>query len=225
MIPIFITRPTRPGGPLFPNLSDPWGRLGPVDAQEWNRRYGDTELMWSAGPNRFVEAELADLPPGRAVDLAAGEGRNAIWLARRGWRVTAVDFSSVAIERGRRIADAAGVEVDWVVADALTWSPPGGFDLVLVAYLQLEPADLDIALARAAAAVAPGGTLLVVGHDLSNLTEGVGGPQYPDRLYTADGVAAAITAGGLKVTRAERVRRPVDDREAVDTLVRAVRPE
>jgi SAM-dependent methyltransferase len=181
--------------------------------------------MWSAGPNRFVEAELSDLPPGRAADLAAGEGRNAIWLARKRWRVTAVDFSSVAIERGRRIADAAGVEVDWVVADVLTWSPPEGFDLVLVAYLQLAPADLAAALARAAAAVAPGGTLLVVGHDLANLTEGVGGPQYPDRLYTADGVATAVTSGGLKVIRAERVRRPVDDREAVDTLVRAVRPE
>jgi SAM-dependent methyltransferase len=222
MIPIFMSDPTPWRAPHFPFLSYPGRRLGQVDAEEWNRRYADTELMWSAGPNRFVEAELADLPAGRALDLAAGEGRNAIWLARRGWRVTAVDFSSVAIERGRRVA--SGVAVDWVVADALTWSPPDDFDLVLVAYLQLAPPDLEAALARAAAAVAPGGTLLVVGHDLTNLTDGVGGPPYPDRLYTPDAVAAVVAAGGLKVTRAERVRRPVDDREAIDTLVRAVRP-
>ena len=85
-----------------------------MDAEAWNERYRTSELMWSAGPNQFVEAELADLAPGRAVDLAAGEGRNAIWLARRGWQVTAVDFSQVALDKGRAIA--GDLPIAWVCA-------------------------------------------------------------------------------------------------------------
>jgi len=194
-----------------------------MDAEGWNRRYAEAELVWSAGPNRFVEAELADLPPGRAVDLAAGEGRNAIWLASRGWRVTAVDFSAVALDKGRRLAAARGVSVTWELADLATYQPPAS-DLVLIAYLHLPPDLWSQVLARAVVAVAPGGTLLVVGHDLANLTEGVGGPQDASRLYTAEGVAAALD--GLDVQRAEQVRRPVPDtpRAAIDTLVRARRP-
>lgn len=196
-----------------------------MDASAWDRRYAESELLWSAEPNRFVAAELVDLAPGRVVDLAAGEGRNAIWLAGRGWRATAVDFSPVAIEKGRRLAEAAGVDVDWVVADLLDHVPePAGFDVVLVAYLHLPSEQLDAVLERAARAVAPGGVLLVVGHDATNLSEGVGGPQDPDLLYTPASISARL--GGLRIDRAERVRRPVPDagREAIDTLVRAHRP-
>ncbi|MBF9130548.1 class I SAM-dependent methyltransferase [Plantactinospora sp. S1510] len=196
-----------------------------MDASAWDRRYAESELLWSAEPNRFVAAELADLAPGRAVDLAAGEGRNAIWLASRGWRATAVDFSPVAIDKGRRLAEAAGVHVDWVVADLLEHVPePAGFDLVLVAYLQLPPEQLGAVLGRAVRAVAPGGMLLVVGHDATNLSDGVGGPQDPDLLYTPESIATRL--GGLRVGRADRVRRPVPgaEREAIDTLVRAHRP-
>ncbi len=196
-----------------------------MDSAAWDARYAAQELVWSAEPNRFVVEELADLPPGRALDVAAGEGRNAIWLAARGWRVTAVDFSRVAVEKGRRIAAARGVEVEWLVADVRTYRPPaGGFDAVLVAYLHLVPDELAPVLRTAAAAVAPGGTMLVVGHDLSNLTEGVGGPQDPRLLYTVEGVVANLP--GLRVVRAERARRPVPDepRDALDTVVRAVRP-
>lgn len=196
-----------------------------MDASAWDRRYAESELLWSAEPNRFVAAELVDLAPGRAVDLAAGEGRNAIWLASRGWRATAVDFSPIAIDKGRRLAEAAGVDVDWVVADLLEHVPePAGFDLVLVAYLQLPPEQLGAVLERAAGAVAPGGVLLVVGHDATNVSDGVGGPQDPDLLYTPEGITARL--GGLRVDRAERVRRPVPGaaREAIDTLVRAHRP-
>jgi ubiquinone/menaquinone biosynthesis C-methylase UbiE len=75
-----------------------------VDSQEWDRRYAAAELVWTAEPNRFAVAELQDLPPGRALDVAAGEGRNAVWLASRGWQVTAVDFSAAGLDKGRRLA-------------------------------------------------------------------------------------------------------------------------
>jgi 2-polyprenyl-3-methyl-5-hydroxy-6-metoxy-1,4-benzoquinol methylase len=196
-----------------------------VERTEWDQRYQTSELIWTATPNRFVVSELADLRPGRALDLATGEGRNAVWLAEQGWQVTAVDFSAVGLAKGGRLAEARGVSVDWVTADLLEYQPaPQAFDLVLIAYLHLPPAELATVLHRAAAAVAPGGTLLVVGHDLTNLTDGVGGPPYPDVLYTPEAIAAALPS--LDVRRAVRVRRPVGTdngaREAIDTLVRAV---
>lgn len=193
-----------------------------MDATAWDRRYAEAQLVWSAEPNRFVAAELAGLPPGRALDLAAGEGRNAIWLARRGWQVTAVDFSAVAVDKGRELARQAGATVDWVVADVLTYEPGDEFDAVVIAYLHLPPAALRPVLSHAVAALAPGGTLLVVGHDRTNLEHGTGGPQDPTVLYEPDAIVAQL--GGLNVERVERVHRPVDDKIAVDTLVRARRP-
>jgi 2-polyprenyl-3-methyl-5-hydroxy-6-metoxy-1,4-benzoquinol methylase len=195
-----------------------------MDAEEWDRRYEASELVWTAGPNQFVAEQLADLPPGRALDLAAGEGRNAIWLAEQGWRVTAVDFSRVALDKGARLAAQRGVELDWVVADVLRYQPEaGGYDLVLLSYLQLPADQMATVLHTSAGALAPGGTLLVVGHDLINLTEGVGGPQDPDVLYTPETVCAQLP--GLRITRAERVRRQVrtadGERSAVDALVLA----
>ncbi|MGA1439297.1 MAG: class I SAM-dependent methyltransferase, partial [Ilumatobacteraceae bacterium] len=134
-----------------------------MDAESWNQRYRDTELMWSAGPNRFVEEICADLPAGRSIDLAAGEGRNALWLADRGWNSTAVDHSDVAIERAERIAAERGLDITTEVADLTTYVPtPGGYDLVLIAYLQLPDEQLTPILGRAAAAVAPGGTFVLV---------------------------------------------------------------
>ncbi len=177
-----------------------------MDRQQWDERYAGAEFEWSMHPNQFVAAELAALPPGRALDLAAGEGRNSVWLAERDWSVTAVDFSRVGLDKGRTLGAARGVadgQVDWVVADLRQYSPArAAFELVLVAYLQVDAALRARVLAGAAAALTPGGTLLVVGHDLTNLTEGVGGPQSPDVLYTPE----AITAGlpGLRIVRAER---------------------
>lgn len=194
-----------------------------MDAAAWDRRYAETELVWGAEPNRFVAAEVADLTAGRALDLAAGEGRNALWLAGRGWRVTAVDFSPVAVDKGRRAARRAAVTVDWVCADVLAYRPPAGLDLVVVAYLHLPPAELAGVWARMAGALAPGGVLLAVGHDRTNLTDGTGGPQDPALLYDPAEIAAGLA--GLHIDRAERVRRPVDgDLSAVDALVRAHRP-
>lgn len=200
-----------------------------MDSQQWDERYASSEFTWSTQPNQFVAAELAGLPPGRALDLAAGEGRNTVWLAGRGWHVTAVDFSRVGLEKGRKLSAARGVDEDrvtWIVADLHDYRPePACFDLVLIAYAQVAP-DLRAALlVRASAAVAPGGTMFVIGHDLTNLTEGAGGPQYPEVLYTPELITAGMA--GLRVLRAERVRRPVRQdgapATAIDTLVRAIR--
>lgn len=195
-----------------------------MESQEWDDRYAGRELVWTAEPNRFVVAELQDLAPGRALDVGAGEGRNAVWLASRGWQVTAVDFSAVGLDEGRRLAEDRGVAVDWVLADVRDYQPePGCFQLVLIAYLQLREAELDGVLRRAVTALAPGGVLLVVGHDVANQTEGTGGPQDPAVLQTAGSITQSL--GDLTVVRAERARRPVagSSRDAVDTLVRAVR--
>jgi SAM-dependent methyltransferase len=202
-----------------------YAKWGQVDSQEWDQRYAGRELVWTAEPNRFVVAELQDLAPGRALDLGAGEGRNAIWLASRGWQATAVDFSAVGLDKGRRLAENQCVAVDWMCADVRGYQPEAdSFQLVLVAYLQLREAELDGVLRRAVTALAPGGTLLVVGHDVANLTEGTGGPQEPAVLHTPESVARSL--GGLTVVRADRVGRPVagSARDAVDTLVRAFRP-
>jgi len=209
-----------------------------VDSQQWDERYSGTEFEWTTRPNQFVAAELADLAPGRALDLAAGEGRNTVWLAERGWRVTAVDFSRVGLEKGRKLSAARGVDqarVDWIVADLRDYQlERGAFDLVLIAYFQVGPEVRATVLAQAAAALAPGGTLLLVAHDLTNLAEGTGGPQDPDVLYTPETVRAELP--GLRIVRAERVHRTVEAERAhrtggrdggpataIDTLVRAVR--
>jgi SAM-dependent methyltransferase len=199
-----------------------------VDRTDWDRRYETSELVWTASPNRFVVEELTGLEPGRALDLGTGEGRNAVWMAERGWRVTAVDFSPVGLAKAARLAEARGVAVDWVTFDLRDYRPPTAtFDLVLVAYLHLRPLARAGVLQSAAEALAPGGTLLVVGHDATNLTEGVGGPQDPDVLYTPESIVADLR--GLNIRRAERVRRPVETdtgiRDAVDTLVRAQRAD
>lgn len=200
-----------------------------MDADAWDERYRSQDLVWSATPNEFVAAELSGKSPGRALDVAAGEGRNAVWLAEQGWQVTALDFSPVAVAKGRALAQQRGVSVHWVIADVTEdpW-PQGPYDLVVVAYLQLPIPEEALVLARAGAAVAPGGMLLVVGHDRSNLERGHGGPSQPEVLLTADAVADAAERAGLDVERAEVVAREVatDDgpREALDTLVLAGRP-
>jgi len=200
-----------------------------MDAAAWNERYAATAQVWSTGPNQFVAAELSGLVPGSAVDLACGEGRNAIWLAHQGWTVTAVDFSSVAVERGRRLA--ADLPVDWWVGDALAVPLPT-VDLVLLAYLQLAEEERRTAVRRGFEALSPGGTLLVVAHDSTNLTDGAGGPQDPAVLYTAEDVLADLDGHRFEVVRAERVPRLVakdddhggtKDATAWDALVRLVR--
>ncbi|QNE74345.1 methyltransferase domain-containing protein [Streptomyces finlayi] len=200
-----------------------------MDAASWDQRYQGSELVWKAEPNRFVEEELAGLEPtGRAVDLAAGEGRNAVWLAERGWEVDAVDFSAVALEKAERLAAGRGVRLRTVRADLALWTPPGAtYDLALIAYLHLPWAQMRQVLTQAADGLREGGTLLLVGHDAANPERGHGGPQDPRVLYTAEQVAD-LWRPYADILRAEAVTRPVPgteggSRRAVDALVRAVR--
>ena len=208
-----------------------------MDARAWDERYAGSDLVWSREPNRFVAQECADLPPGTAVDLAAGEGRNAIWLASRGWRAWAVDFSQVALDKGRELAGEH--DVTWVRADATTWQPPEPVDLVVVAYLQLPAPERRAAVRGAVGMLRPGGTLLLVAHDSTNLTEGTGGPQDPTVLMTAEDVLGDLAGIDVEVVRAGRVAREVGTpsghhehegghdgeprRTAWDCLVRVVR--
>jgi SAM-dependent methyltransferase len=197
-----------------------------MDAGAWDARYRESELVWSAGPNQFVEAEVAHLTPGRAVDLAAGEGRNAIWLAHQGWQVTAVDFSRAGLDKGRTLA--GDLPVEWVCADATTWSDDGSYDLCVIAYLQLVADERRSAVRHGFAALRPGGTFLLVAHDATNLAEGTGGPQSPEGLMTAEEVLGDLDGERFEVELAERVPREVPQpgggtRTAYDALVRVVR--
>ena len=202
-----------------------------MDAARWDERYSRDGYVWQLEPNRFLPGLVADLAPGRALDLACGEGRNTVWLAQQGWTATGVDFSAVGVEKGRRLAADRGVEVEWVVADVTTW--PGraeAFDLVIVFYVQLPAPDRAAMLATAARALAPGGRFVMVAHDLDNLEHGAGGPQDPTVLPTPELVSADLLAAGvvdLAVDRAERITRRVETdsgaRDAIDCLVVAHR--
>lgn len=194
-----------------------WG----VDAEEWDARYAAAQ-QWSDEPNALAAELLRDLPPGRALDVAAGEGRMALHLASLGWQVTALDFSAAGLARGQERAEQRGLTVQWRVADATaTDLRQEHFDLVLVLYLHLPHAPLVDVLQRCARAVAPGGRLLVLGHDRDNLLRGTGGPQDAALLYDVETLRS--TAAGLVVERAEQVERPVEDRVAVDALLLARR--
>ena len=172
-----------------------------MDRQGWNERYAAHDLVWGAEPNRFLAEELAALPAhGRALDLACGEGRNAIWLAKRGWQVTAVDYSSVAVERARRLAREQHVDVEWIEGDVTAFEPSASaFDLVVIAYLHLPPEQRHRVLGHAAVALGPGGTLFLVGHAVRNLKEGYGGPQRAEVLWDPEEIRCKFAALGLAV--------------------------
>jgi SAM-dependent methyltransferase len=194
-----------------------------LDAEAWDERYLTTERLWSTGPNMTVEDRLADREPGIGLDLASGEGRNAIWLASKGWQMTAVEFSSVALERARELS----TDVEFIEANVFTWEPDGTFDLILIAYLQVEAEPLAELVERAIRWLNPGGELFMIGHDISNLDEGVGGPQVPEILWDLDLMLEWI--GGLRLVEGGIVKRPVevdgDIEYARDTLIRAIQPD
>ena len=199
-----------------------------MDQDDWDDRYSTAEYVWKADPNIFLPERAASLRVGRALDLACGEGRNAVWLAEQGWQVTGVDFSEVGLDKGRRLAAERRVEVEWVCADVTTWQPPAeGYDFVVVFYLQLPADQRRRAISVAARALAPRGTLLVVAHDSTNLAHGTGGPQDPTVLYGPGDVLADLESLDIDLTveRAETVERTVEGapRPALDCLVRAHR--
>jgi len=200
-----------------------------MDSEKWDRRYRDTDLKEHQAPSVILEEQIKNLTPGKALDLAAGEGRNAIYLARQGWQVTAVDFSPVAVENGRGMAEHEGVSIAWNLADLADYLPEQeAFDLVCLFYLHVPRELFSKVLNKASGALRPGGTLLVVGHDLSNLTEGYGGPRTPDILYTPEDVTEILDF--MQIKEARRESHPGDhgntDREKIqiDCVVRAVKP-
>ena len=185
-----------------------------MEREDWNRRWEERGFHCADDPVGVLAGQLDSLEPGRALDLGCGSGRTALWLADRGWRVTAVDFSEAALS----IARQQGRNVDWVLADVREYEPETGvFDLALVLYMHLPPDERRALLGRAAKALAPGGILAVLGHDVENIGTGAPGPSNPDVLYTPGTVVAELQ--GLAVERAERLTRPAGEATAVDTLV------
>lgn len=200
-----------------------------ADRSTWNERYAARDLVWSAGPNERFAAEAASLEPGKALDVACGEGRNSIWLAEQGWDVTAVDFSDVGIGKGKSIAARRGVSVDWIVDDVTRgpW-PQEAFDLVAVLYLHTDPPARRQWLPKALGAVRKGGTFIYIGHDPSNIESGVGGPQNPDVLPDIAEISEYLD--GFDIEFAAVTERPVDTDPghgdapggiALDTVIRA----
>lgn len=206
-----------------------------MDARGWDERYrtarSETGSLWSAAPHASLQSIAEHLAPGTALDMATGDGRNAIWLAGRGWTVTAADFSAEGLDLARTRAAGIGVDIDWQLADVTTWEPAGRYDLVTMTYLHLSEQENRDAVRRAASRVAAGGTLIVIGHDRKNLTLGAGGPQDARILYTPELLREA--ADSLDVVTAELVERdtradpegpPEDGAVAIDTLLHARRP-
>ena len=189
-----------------------------MDADGWDERYADSELVWSGEPNIFVAAHVSGRPPGEALDLGAGEGRNAVWLAAQGWDVTAVDFSAVGLAKARRMAFDAEVELATVVSDVEAYEPFTGVDLVLLSYLQIPDAHQRRLLRRARTWLNPGGIVLVVAHDKTNT---VGGPPDPAVCYSVEQTVAALE--GLRIEVAQVAQRETPAGIALDTVVLGVR--
>lgn len=196
-----------------------------MDAAGWDERYraaAEHGGIWATEPPRVIREIVGTFKPGSALDVATGDGRTAVWLQQHGWTTTGVDFASAGLALAR--ARPGGDNVDWVQADVATWMPPEKYDLVVVAYLHLT--DNEQTIRRIAGWVAPGGHLVVVGHDVANIAAGAHGPSDPAVLYTAEMLRAAVEPV-LAVTRCEQLRRGVDDGElrggaggeAVDTVL------
>lgn len=172
--------------------------------ESWDQRYAAAPRLFSHEPDTAMVELVTPVVPGRAVDLGAGEGRNTLWLARRGWRVMAVDASSVALERLRSSAAAEGLPVTPLLGDIHEVLAGGEtYDLVLIANVHPPAEERDALLLAAARAVSPGGHLLVVGHHVDSL--GRVGPLDAGRLYTEAALADAVP--GLSVLLLERRER------------------
>jgi SAM-dependent methyltransferase len=199
----------------------------------WDDRYGSADRIWSGQPNPQLVAQAADLVPGEALEAGCGEGADAIWLARQGWTVTAVDVSAVALERAAGYAAEAGEQIarriTWQREDLLSWVPPAErFDLVSAQFMHAPAGEIESLHRRLAAAVRPGGTLLVVGHHPDDLHANVGRTGSPDRFWSAQDIAASLDPGCWEVMVADAPGRSATDLDGRpvtvrDTVLRAVR--
>jgi SAM-dependent methyltransferase len=195
------------------------------DEESWEERYRSAAAVWSGQPNPQLVAEVSDLSPGTALDVGSGEGADTIWLAARGWRVSAVDFSTTALERAAAHAAALGADIaariEWRHADVRSWTPPpGSFDLVSAQYMHLPSAERRLLFVRLAAAVAPGGTLLLVGHDVSDLDTVAHRVHEPDMFFTGEEVAGSLAPGEWDVLVVDARPRPAKSHEGSGITVR-----
>ena len=199
----------------------------------WDERYANKALVWSKEPNRKFAQIAATLPVGCAFDAACGEGRNAIWLASRGWQVTAADFSSVGLQKAQELAGQADTAISWLHEDLTTYRPMEyHFDLVTILYFHTDSDARNTWLPALIKAVRPGGSLIYIGHDPENITQGIGGPQDPDVLPDAEAITQHLA--DFDIHNAEQSLRDVTSEPghgaplqgtAIDTLVFATRNE
>lgn len=196
------------------------------DHTSWEQRYRAAPALWSGRVNPSLVIETDGLPPGRALDVGCGEGGDVLWLAARGWRATGLDWSQVALDRAAEHAAAAGLteRVTWVRGDVASWQPPpGAFDLVTAHFLHPTAPQRGPLLARLADAVAPGGTLLWVGHPYDEERAAAWGA---DRFATATDVAADLDPAQWEfVVQARRAREgaAADGHHDADEVLRARR--
>ncbi|MCZ2804416.1 class I SAM-dependent methyltransferase [Modestobacter sp. VKM Ac-2983] len=197
------------------------------DHASWEERYAAATALWSGRVNPTLADQAADLPPGRALDVGCGEGGDTLWLASRGWQVTGLDWSQTALDRGAAQASAAGLgdRVTWAQGDVATWQPAeAAFDLVTAHFLHPEAAVRHALVPRLAAAVAPGGTLLWVGHVHDEQRAVMWGA---DRFATAADVLADLDLQEWDVVLAGSRPRPAGqhDHHDADEVVRVRRRE
>ncbi|HLJ98810.1 MAG TPA: class I SAM-dependent methyltransferase [Streptosporangiaceae bacterium] len=193
--------------------------------QAWDERYRAKPDVWSGNPNPVLVAEAVDLEPGTALDAGAGEGGDAFWLAEKGWAVTAADVSSVAIERAAKRASARGLTITWVHANLVNAPVPGTYDLVTAHFLHVPKSEQQALFRNLAAAVAPGGILLVVGHDFSDM-EKLPRPDLLEYGWTAQEVAVTLGEDWTIEASETRPRQAVVDGEEItiaDAVLRARR--
>jgi len=177
-------------------------------------------------PNAHLLAEAAELSPGRALDAGCGHGADTLWLAVQGWQVTAVDFSAAALAQGRSMAEAAGAAVaariDWVEGDLSTWTAePGHYDLVVCLYVHV-PASVEDMVRRMANGVAPGGTLLLVGHRPIDPSTGAATAAARQVQVSVEAAIAALEPNAWELVVAEERPRAVAG-TGVDAVIRARR--
>lgn len=159
---------------------------------KWDERYLEPGYVWTSDPNLFLVEFAGSLSPGTALDLGSGEGRNAIWLASKGWNVTASDFSKVGIEKTIQRAKSQGLQINTVIEDAANFKTEELFDLVILMYLHTEASIRPKIFSAAFQALKPGGSILVVGHDVDNLEHGYGGPPKLEYLWSSEIVAELL---------------------------------
>lgn len=198
-----------------------------MDKQFWDDRYRSREQLFSGAPNGVLVAEISNLAPGRALDVGCGEGADALWLARRGWQVAAVDISRVALERAASNGTDVAGRVAWKCAD-LTTTPPsvGAFDLVSVQYFPLLRLPNHTALRGLLDAVAPGGTLLFTSHDLGELSPRPQQDFDPSGYYQPDDIAKLLDSNWtvlINETRPRTAPAPAGTHHKHDTILRAQR--